>query len=311
MKNFRKILGIAVVLSLFSFSAEAQFGNVLKRAAKRGAERAAEKQVEKQTEKIVNRELEKQFVKIFGEYDESQSVGIDMSSVFASMGQNVDTEDQYSFSGNIIMEMKTTNEKGKAEDPMKVKSYLGNSTDYSGMEVIDANNKKGEMGIMIFDMKNDASIILMESEGEKSSMSFKLNAATIEAYTDQALEEQENDESYSFTKTGKTKNILGYSCDEYHVTSSEGEGYYWVTTETIGGYTSFWATNSPLIKGKAKDRYAEQFKSLPQGNFMEMIYKDNDGTTVEMTVLEINESAPVTFLMSEYPNVMAQMQTEN
>lgn len=309
MKNYRKIFGIAAALLFLSFSAEAQFGKALRKAAQRGAERAVEKQVETQTNKLIQRELEKQFIKIFGEDTENQPVGIDMSKMLKGLGENIPTEDQYQFTGYITMEMVTTNTKGKVQDPMNVRSFLGESSDYSGMEVMEVDGK-GSAATMIFDAKNDASILLMDSDGEKSSLAYRLDAATLESITDKAIDEQEEDPEFSFKKTGNTKTIHGYSCEEYQVTSKDGEGFYWMTSASIGGYSSFWGSNSPFLKGKAKDRYAQQFKSMPQGNLIEMNYINKDGSTLEMKVTEINESAPVLYQMSDYPNMMAAMEEQ-
>jgi hypothetical protein len=303
MKNFRKYLAITLVVGITSFSANAQFIKKIKNAANRGMQNAVEKKVEEQTNKMVQRQLEKQFEKIFGEYREADAVGIDMSKIMKGLGEDVPTAEVYEFSGNTVLDIITTDEKGKVSDPMQIKSFLTTSNEYTGMEV-SGTEKKQSLATMIFDMSHQASIILMDNDGQKSSIAYRLDLnAMVDSTYDKTVEQQIEEQDVTFEKTGNTKDILGYSCEEFHVKSEDGEGNYWMTNEPIGGYSSIWGANSPFMTDKNKAKYADTFKNLPQGNFMEMTYNSTDGTIVEMNVTEINESAPISFQMSAYPTI--------
>ena len=64
---------------------------------------------------------------------------------------------------------------------------------------------------------------------------------------------------------------------------------------------------SPLLKNSTKEKYAKRFANLPGGNFMAMTFTDTDGSSVEMSVIEIELDSPKSLTMSEYPNVMEGM----
>lgn len=307
MKYFIKNLSFCILLFLLSTSSQAQFINKIKKAASRGAEKAIEKKVEEEANKMVQKQLEKQFEGIFGEDGTSSSpVSIDMNEIMKGLGEEVATADQYDFFGHVVMEMKATDAKGKEQDPTLLKSYLAKTSDYTGMEITDPKNDKSVM-TMVYDIPNQASILLMDNDGSKSSFAYKIDINEVVNESMEGMEDPMEDPELIIEKTGNTKDILGYTCDEYHVKSKDGEGTYWVTEEPIGGYTSFWGSNSPFASGKDQSKYAEYFKDFPTGNFMEMSFiSEDDGTKVDLKVIEVNDSESKSFSMSDYPNVMTQ-----
>ncbi|SIN71711.1 DUF4412 domain-containing protein [Algoriphagus halophilus] len=307
MKYFIKSIFFCILLFLVSTTSQGQFINKIKKAASRGAEKAIEKKVEEEANKMVQKQLEKQFEGIFGEDGESSSpVSIDMNEIMKGLGEEVSTAERYDFFGHVVMEMKATDKKGKEQDPTLLKSYLAKTSDYTGMEITDPKNEKSVM-TMVYDIPNQASILLMDNDGSKNSFAYKIDINEVVNESMEDMEDPMEDSELVIEKTGNTKEILGYQCDEYHVKSRDGEGTYWVTEEPIGGYTSFWGTNSPFASGKDQSKYAEYFNDFPQGNFMEMTFiSEDDGTKVELKVIEINDSESKSFLMSDYPNVMTQ-----
>jgi hypothetical protein len=308
MKHAIKSTFFFILLLLLSNYTEAQFINKIKKAASRGAEKAIEKKVEEEANKMVQKQLEKQLEGLFGENGESSSpVTLDMNKIFQGMGEEVETADQYDFFGHVVMEMKSTDKKGKEQDPTLMKSYLAKTKDYTGMEIVDPKKPESVM-VMVFDIPNKASILLMDNEGQKNSFAYTLDINDLTEETIDSMEDPIEDTELVIEKTGNTKEILGYQCDEYHVKSKDGEGTYWVTEEPIGGYSSFWGANSPFASGANQSKYAEHFKDFPQGNFMEMSFiSSDDGTKVDLNVIEVNDSESKTFIMSDYPNMMAQM----
>jgi len=304
MKNVQKSAGIVLAFLILSFSADAQFINKIKNAASRGVENAVEKKVEEQANKMAQQQLEKQFASIFGEDGENRPAGVDMDKMLKGMGEDVTVADQYEFFGYMNMEMLVTDKNGKKETPSILKSYLSKDTNYTGMEFFDPKNPEA-VTAMIFDVPNQALIMLMERDNQKSSFAYKADESTIGDATDEAIAAQVEDPEFVIEKTGNTKEILGYECDEYHVKSKDGEGLYWMTEEPIGGYASFWGTNSPFMSAKAQRDYASHFSNLPKGNFMEMTYTTSEGDKIDMKVTEINESAATTFEMASYPNMLA------
>ncbi|PZX53849.1 uncharacterized protein DUF4412 [Algoriphagus ratkowskyi] len=303
MKNLRNYVIPLFFLVLISFSAEAQFIKKIQNAANRGIENALERKVEQEATKFTEHQLEKLFADMYGGSDGATASGIDMSAIMKGMGEPVDTESSYDFFGHIVLEMNSTDEKGKKADPVLLKSYLAKSTEYTGMELVDPKNK-GAVTSMVFDMKNKASIIFLDNKGQKSSFAYKMDFDAVNETLEDEIISDVDDMDVTIEKTGNTKEILGYQCEEYHVKNEDGEGYYWITDEPIGGFSSFWSTNSPMMTSKAQAKYAERFKNMPKGNFMELTYTSTESGIIEMKVVEINENSANSLTMAEYPNLM-------
>ncbi len=49
---------------------------------------------------------------------------------------------------------------------------------------------------------------------------------------------------------------------------------------------------------------------MPKGSFMELTYTSKDSETVNMKVIEIDESASKSLTMAEYPNIMKSMEQQ-
>ncbi|WP_339700530.1 DUF4412 domain-containing protein [Algoriphagus aquimarinus] len=309
MKNLIRSFIILFFFTSLSFSAEAQLLKKIQNAANKGVEKAIEQKVEKEAAKITEKQLEKVFSDMYGDSEDGAPAGLDMSKVLAGIGEPVDTEDQYDFFGHLVFEIISTDEKGKTEDPVLFKSYLSESIDYTGMELVDPKNPNA-MTSMVFDIRNQASIVFLDNKGKKSSLAYKLDLDEVNAAVEEQMESNDDEYEVSLEKTGKTKDILGFACEEYHMQSEDGEGYYWVTEEPIGGYSSFWSGNSPMMTSKAQEKYTEQFKKMPKGSFMELTYTSKDSETVNMKVIEIDESASKSLTMAEYPNIMKSMEQQ-
>jgi hypothetical protein len=310
--NAKSIFLLILALSFFNVDAHSQLLKKLKRAASEGASRAIEKTVEREVEKATQRQLEKTFRSLYGDaiFDADQDgnsngESYDFSKVMGSINMNVDTESDYSFSGVAVMEIQNTNEKGREEDPMKFNSFLSENPDYFGMEFEDQDTKKSEeKSVIIMDHKNKATIILVENEDEKSSMAFGMDwGGMMDSYED--MPENNTIGDTAFEKTGNTKEILGYTCEEYKMNADDSEGIYWISTTPIEGLEGFWSKNSPFVTKKMKDENSAFYSSFPDGNILEMYFTDKkEQITSEMKMVEINKNQPVQFKMADYPNAM-------
>ena len=313
--KLKSLFLLIIALSFFNLDAQSQLLRKLKKAASDGVSRAVEKTVEKEVEKATQRQLEKTFRNLYGDGDDNgdsesgqgstDNPSYDFSKVMGSINMNVDTESEYSFSGVAVMEIKSTNEKGKEEDPVIFNSFLSDNPNYYGMEFIDPDQKnKNEKSVIIMDHKNKATIILVENDEEKSSMAFGMDwGGMMENYS----ESTDNNpiENASFEKTGNTKDILGYTCEEYSMTSEDSEGSYWISKDPIEGLEGFWSKNSPFVTKKMKEQNSSFYGSFPEGNIMEMTFKDKkEGNSSEMKIVKIDNSKPTKFDLADFPNPM-------
>jgi len=141
---------------------------------------------------------------------------------------NVDYEDNYSFDAFIQMEVSEYNKNQKLKDKMMYDSYINkDAVDYA-MVFTDKDTKS----TIIFDTKNSAMLILSDSDGEKTGFAMGIDPEDMAEKIEEQAEESGVD-SYAPYKTGKTKTILGYSCDEYLVEDESSEVHMWVS-EKLG-----------------------------------------------------------------------------
>lgn len=298
------LIGLFLILPTVT---EAQLLNRIRQAAEQGVSNAVTRTVEREVEKATQRQLEKAFEDLYGPAADNPSGSYDFSKIMKGINMNVPTEDAYAFTGLAEMVITGTDEKGKAIDPIKMKTFLNEESQYSAMEfsAADQKQKEGvEKTVMIFDMKNNASIILLENEGEKSRMAFGLD---WQAISDQVAEQdslQLDAQDIQFTKTGKTKTIAGHLCEEYTGETEEYRGSYWVSKEQIPGMGSFWGKNSPFVSKKMKNKNPDYFNHLPEGNILEFTHQSkSDKSTGQMTMVDIDPSNASTFVMAEYPSM--------
>ncbi len=303
MKSLISTISILISITFATFSAEAQLINKIKNAAARGVQNAVADKAEQEAYKLMQRQLEKQLAGLYGENAEGSPVKLDMGKIMAGLGENVPTESQYEFAGHGVMEMNYADDKGKTQDPIILKAYMAKGTGYTAMEFSDPKDPTS-ITTMIFDMNHQATILLMDNQGTKNSLAYKLDMDSIQGTTVDPDSVSLEPKDITVEKTGKTKTILGYSCEEYFIKTEDGEGFYWVTKEPIGGYTSFWSKNSPFASSQTQEKYSKQLKNVPEGNFMEMYWTATDGSKMDMKVIEIEESNEKTFQIADYPNIM-------
>ncbi|GAB2500233.1 DUF4412 domain-containing protein [Algoriphagus taiwanensis] len=229
-----------------------------------------------------------------------------MEGLLGGMMQAADTESSYDFTGYMVMEVTSINKKGKADPPSRINYLLTDNTDFMGMSFADPKTPEN-ITTTIMDVKNQAMVILMDNEGQKTSIAMKVDYDKIQEMVDEEADGQMEEENYSVTKTGNKKDILGYTCEEYLVKSEDGQGNYWVTEEPIEGFSMFSPQSNPMISNKTVEKYQSFFSSAPKGTFLEMIFTDNNGEVTDMKVVEIQTSSPKKFNMSSYPNAMSGM----
>ncbi|MBN7813580.1 DUF4412 domain-containing protein [Algoriphagus sp. H41] len=269
--------------AMIAMPSEAQILKKIQQAAQQGAENAVTKKTRESTEKATSDALD---------------------GMFGGMMQPAPTESEYSFTGYMVMEVTATDKKGKSEEPVRMQYLLSSGTEFMGMSFSDPK-QPSTTTTTIMDTKNQAMVMLLEDKGNKSSMAMKLNYDKLQGMVDEEAEEQLEQPDYEITKTGNTKTILGYTCEEYLVKTEDGDGQYWVTEEPIEGFSMFSPQSNPMVSDKTIERYSSMFSNAPKGSFMEMVFTDKDGAVTDMKVVELETDSPRKFQMSDYPNMMS------
>lgn len=210
-----------------------------------------------------------------------------MSKLF---GGQVEVKEAYDFTAYSDIDITMTDKKGKVET-MAFRYLFPEEATYVGME-FQSMSSTDDMPptFTIFDWENFQMITLIETSGQKMGVAMRLDPEEIDAATTEEIEVAP-EEDVSFYKTGRTKKILGYNCEEYKMKSEDGEGSFWVTDETdlhIGLAMGAMSKGSGQ-QGKNQPKY-DLPANYPQGAMLEMEYLDTKGDKMLMTTKEINTS---------------------
>lgn len=303
-KIYRTLIALLVFLTV-TLSANAQFVNRLKNAAERGITRAIEKKVESEMEKIARRQLDRTFKNVYG-IDPADSANADqMERILQSIYSNVEVADSYSFDGYSVIQFTGLDEKGKTIDPFLLTSYLSSDPNITALQFKSEESKKSEEGTftLIYDFNLNVSITLMVNDSQKMRMAYGYDAGMLSApvETSNSIEPME---SVTFEKTGNTKTIHGYPCDEYRIETDENTTLYWVTQSPLNSSPSFWSQNNPFLTARMKSSNPTMFGQMPTGSMMEAhVTSKKDKSKFDMEVIEIQPTKSQSFVMAEYPSI--------
>ncbi len=122
---------------------------------------------------------------------------------------------------------------------------------YMQMEVSDQNNESivynayltkdgssyavifdadGAQSVIVFDTKNSTMLMLVENDGEKTGFAMGIDPSAL---ADLEEDGEAEDFEYESFKTGNSKTLLGYQCDEYLIKDENSEVRVW-SSEKLG-----------------------------------------------------------------------------
>jgi hypothetical protein len=235
---------------------------------------------------------------------ESSSTNFTNKVMMNAMGLsgNVEHETEYSFDAHIQMEISEYKKNGKLDNQMLYDSYVHKEDADYAMEF----SNDGSKSIMIFDTKNSAMLILTNSDGEKTGFATTIDPETMAEETEAYEEDSEVDsDPFNYKKTGKSKMILGYSCDEYLMEDEASEVRMWVSEKLGKEMRKEWLNN--------KQTFGAMFSSAYALNGMVMEYdfldkEDGDKMVMQVTRIDLNHTHKVS---TEGYNIMSmKMNTE-
>ncbi|WGD35254.1 DUF4412 domain-containing protein [Olleya sp. YS] len=245
MKSIKTLL---ILLSLcFATQADAQIWKKLGKKVERAAEKTLEKKVEEKTE----RETEKAFDSTFNNSKKNKK-----ANPFNVSGSKAEPASSYTFSHKYVMKI----ESGKRA--VNINYYLSDSQDYFGTSMPEQDQM-----ISVMDFKRKSLFMFMNTNGSKMLMSTKLD---FEDLTDDAIEETD----VSVTATGKTKTILGYTCEEFKVVGKDMTGTVWIAPNAGVSF--------------AKSFYNVKAKKGASQSWMKML----NGLTMEMDMVDTSKRKP-------------------
>lgn len=214
-----------------------------------------------------------------------------------SGGSKKDVQAEYTFNDNVLIELQNYKKDGKADgDPAQVRYHFSSSNTYFGMEM-DSKNKKGEVESHTFSVaeyEKSQIVMLMENDGQKQGMVMKYD---LKKQVQEAADTSKSD--WKMSKTGRTKVILGYTCEEW-VAVNEKEGSkneMWVTKDILLDVTGASSMFAGASRGKSP---SSNFTQGPQGFAMEMIMTEKDGKKTTWKALEVNLKKTTSVKTGEY-----------
>lgn len=273
-------------------SLEAQLLKKLKNRVKEAtedviAEKAAEKAAQ-ESEKILDSLLE-----IDPDYEPQYQQQLEQ--MMAAGSENIPVEESYLFNTKIIYKM-TVSDKNESS-VVNYEMWFSDNEAYMATKVdSDKNTDSRDMPssvLSILDDKNQAMVIIMEEQ----KMAQLLSMAKIK---DIAVEENEiDDEDTDFKaieKTGNTKKILGYNCEEFMSENATSKFSFWVTKELDLFQKNMFFNLSKSLGGNTFDDIPKE----AQGFMMEMSYENlSKNEKGNMVVIDI-QNKDKTIRMDDY-----------
>ena len=311
---------VAILLFFFFIGSgiqttQAQFWKKIKKRVKNGVEEAIlRKTEEKATEKTENAidtifEAPK---KIRGKKGRKGKNG-NNSSTNQKTGDedntsnvSLDNEDTalpatYNFEWKYALKMESEEMKKKAKgNEIKITYFLSPNSTAFGSKFEMTGKGASPMGnmLMIMDMDSGLNLMLMEMDGQKIIQKMP----TISGQDiDDTIEEQ-SVKDYTIVKTD-TKTILGYKCQGFKITSSDGIIHMYIAKDAPVSFNSAMSGNS---KFKPKGFNTAWLKEFKNGLMMEMSFISNKKKkhNIKMTCVELVEE-PISINLSEYKSFMS------
>lgn len=305
MKKLLLLLILVIPLSSVEYSHAQNLGRYLDKKAKQASKRAANKADEEVTEEMykkVDKGVESIFDEIFSEEESENTEGSKADTTKKSSGSSsssddamakamlgamgittgsADINDKYDYTGNIKMLVQSWDEDGESEGEIDYITYTTN--DYKGFAM--EFTQEGAFSTMIFDVEKNAMIILTESDGQKTGIVTQYEG-DADWMNEDFAEDYEEIDDYSLyndnlKKTGRTKTIAGFKCDEYSFEDEESKGSVWMTNEL-----------PPELWAKMYSTNAVAIPQTAHGGFMMEMeqYSKSDDSRYLIRVKEVNEN---------------------
>lgn len=207
-----------------------------------------------------------------------------------SSGSKKDIEAEYKFNHNALIELQNYKKSGEKDgEAMLIRYFFSKEKNYFGSEIM-FEDKKGNKTAnrSIYEFDKNKMITLTENGDSKIAMVIKFNLADeANKYADSS--------KFKIVKTGKTKTILNYHCEEY------------ISTDDDGNKTEMWVSqqipfNMAKIAAANKAGKNNAPANIPATGFtLEMTIYDKKGVKKTTWVAkEINLNQNTTFTTEGY-----------
>ncbi len=140
----------------------------------------------------------------------------------ARMNEAVDLPESYAFDRTLLIETTSGN------DVNEMTMYLSTESPLLAIE----QEEGSEMRLIVIDTEKDVTVLYMtDKKGKKTAQAIpnmmRFAGAMAASYESDSVDQMD----YSFEATGKTRNVAGYTCQEYKGESEDYESTFYITGE--------------------------------------------------------------------------------
>lgn len=308
----KSILKVTLITFLAFFFVQAANGQRFIDKLKRKAQEKIEQRVEEKAEKELDKNLDKleNSLDSLGNNNSGDNEGgwgeaamqnrmNAMMKGFGMSGEPVPVENSYTFNQLVQMHIETYDNEMQETHNGEFITYINASTGNLAYKVISDDMDDNNQGLFIIDSKNKAIIILSDKEGEKTGLVYGFGTF-FEDMDDYETDDMETTEDLpdmtaynpEVKKTGKTKKIAGYKCEQYTYNTEEEDSEFWISRE---------------LKTSERDFFSTLFKTsvltygMGYGYVMESNSKDKlTGDVDKMLVTRVDNNTNSTFDLASY-----------
>jgi hypothetical protein len=310
----RNVFTLFCWLLIFSVTSESYSQGFLEKMAKKASEKV-EKKAEEKAEKKMGEKIdgEPDIIEDSLTHDDSEQLKQHskdrdeqrMKAMMKKMGMSsepVPIAEKYRFVSKMTVHFQNFDNNGTVKDEGDFVTYISPGEKNFAYEFVSGvpDNRRGpEKGIFIMDYENGATIILSNEDGKRTGVVYGIKFSEDELKEErEGYENESEDESDihyikpDFKKTGRTRDILGYKCEEYVFDEEDEKGSFWVTKKTG------WRNKDVISSIFSSSMYMH---GIDGGMLMESESTDKEtGEKSKMKVTELNDDANVTFIPSDY-----------
>ncbi|HVN57942.1 MAG TPA: DUF4412 domain-containing protein [Bacteroidales bacterium] len=202
-------------------------------------------------------------------------------------GADIKHSDEYSFDGRMYMQMEMYDKK----EPMKSDYYIyfNQVNSNAGIEfrtvAKQGDNSTPVATVMVYDNDNRCFMMLIDKGGQGQKTGIISTIPSDSALKARAADRQNGEvKPADIAKTGRSRVIAGYKCDEYKITETDKKGYALV-----------WMTKDLKLKtnsknwGKAGIPSYQGYTGFENSSMLAMeSYDETSKLTMKMETVEIN-----------------------
>jgi len=202
----------------------------------------------------------------------------------------------YKFDHNFKLQMENFEDE-KIVSVMKMMLYMNEGLGTMGVKLEGAGSE--QLDFMVLDIKKNEMLTMMNNQGQKMGMRIEMDSSE--------LPEEENQDiaDIGFEKTGQSKVISGYNCDEYKIVGkseedkNKGNQYFWITDDTEADWIK--SVSAFLEYASRMPTSYNLPDSYPEGSVIQMVQVSEDKKTKNViTVLEVNMNDSFSYSTSGY-----------